>query len=168
MTTTPSPITPTLPSGYTVPSSVPTQAQAASNGINANTFLKLLVAQLQYQDPNNPSNPTQYLTQTAAFEEVQQLDSLQTSVQALTQQQQVSSGVAMLGQKVTASTGTSGSSVSGVVSAVQLTSTGPVLTVAGQQVPLSAVQSVTAAASGSSSTTTTPPSSTTTTPTTTA
>lgn len=161
MTTTPSPITSTLPSGYTVPSSDPTEAQAASSGINANTFLQLLVAQLQYQDPNDPSDPTQYLTQTASFEEVEQLDSLQTSVQALTTQQQVTSGIGMLGQQVTASVGTDGSTVSGVVSAVQLASTGPVLTVAGQQVPLSAVQSVTAATTGSGSTTSTSTTSTT-------
>lgn len=152
MTTTPSPITPTLPAGYTVPSSDPTTAQAASNGINANTFLQLLVAQLKYQNPNSPSNPTQYLTQTAAFEEVQQLDSLQTSIQTLTSQQQTSAGVGMLGQQVTASTGAHGATVQGVVSAVQLTSSGPVLTVAGQQVPLSAVQSVTAASSATSPT----------------
>lgn len=37
------------------------------------TFLKLLVAQLKYQDPSNPADSTQFLAQTAQFTQVEKL-----------------------------------------------------------------------------------------------
>ena len=47
------------------------QATAASlantNQLNQDTFLKLLVAQMKYQDPLSPTDSTQFLTQTAQF-----------------------------------------------------------------------------------------------------
>src|ERR1039458_10383047 len=90
-----------------------------SNGVNADTFLKLLVAQLQYQNPDNPVDSTQFLSQTASFEEVQELGSLQTSLSSLVTSQQAGAATSMLGQQVTG-TDQSGNSVSGVVSGIQL------------------------------------------------
>ena len=37
------------------------------------TFLKLLVAQLKYQDPSKPADSTQFLAQTAQFTQVEKL-----------------------------------------------------------------------------------------------
>ena len=42
------------------------------------TFLKLLVAQLKYQDPTNPTDATQFMSQTAQFTMVEKLDALST------------------------------------------------------------------------------------------
>ena len=39
------------------------QTQSASQ--DQNTFLKLLVAQLQYQDPASPADPTAYISEMA-------------------------------------------------------------------------------------------------------
>ncbi len=62
----------------------PSQANAASTtasppatpsagGIDTNTFLKLLTTQLQAQDPLNPVNPTDFVTQLAQFSSLEQL-----------------------------------------------------------------------------------------------
>jgi flagellar basal-body rod modification protein FlgD len=37
---------------------------------NQNVFLQLLVTQLKYQDPQNPADGTQFITQLAQFTEV--------------------------------------------------------------------------------------------------
>ena len=39
---------------------------------NTSTFLNLLVAQLQYQDPTNPVDGTAFVTQLAEFNDVEQ------------------------------------------------------------------------------------------------
>ena len=66
-----------LPPGDTAsarPASTSSTADGlGSNGVNADTFLQLLVAQLQYQNPDSPVDSTQFLAQTASFEEVQEL-----------------------------------------------------------------------------------------------
>ena len=106
--------TATLPAGDTASAISGTSSATnllGSNGVNADTFLKLLVAQLQYQNPDNPVDSTQFLSQTASFEEVQELGSLQTSLSSLVTSQQAGAATSMLGQQVTG-TDQSGNSVS--------------------------------------------------------
>jgi flagellar basal-body rod modification protein FlgD len=45
---------------------------AASTSVDKNMFLQLLVAQLQNQDPLNPSDGTQFVTQLAQFQQLEQ------------------------------------------------------------------------------------------------
>ena len=121
------------------------QSSAASNPLqslqNPNTFLNLLVAQLKYQDPLNPTSGTQFLSQTAQLTEVETMTQLQQEVsQEVTSQQQQAS-TSMIGQTVSA-TLADGTSVSGIVQGVSLASGGPMLNVNGTSVPLGDVQSV--------------------------
>ncbi|MFN7993821.1 MAG: flagellar hook capping FlgD N-terminal domain-containing protein [Bryobacteraceae bacterium] len=50
---------------------------------NENTFLQLLVAQMQNQDPMNPQDSSQFLTQLAQFSQVEQLIGIHSDTQAL-------------------------------------------------------------------------------------
>jgi flagellar basal-body rod modification protein FlgD len=53
-----------------------TPASSSTNNLaspDENTFLKLLVAQLQAQDPLNPSDSTQFVSQLAQFSSLEQL-----------------------------------------------------------------------------------------------
>jgi flagellar basal-body rod modification protein FlgD len=43
-----------------------------SKAIDKNAFLQLLVAQMKNQDPMNPSDGTQFLTQLAQFQQLEQ------------------------------------------------------------------------------------------------
>ena len=67
-------------------SSSTSDLSAASNiSVNSETFLTLLVAQLQYQDPLNPQNDTEFITQLAqmsTLEEMQQIGDGMSSIQA--------------------------------------------------------------------------------------
>lgn len=55
-------------------------APATSNLANQNTFLQLLVAQLQNQDPLNPEDGTQFVSQLAQLSELQQVISINQGV----------------------------------------------------------------------------------------
>lgn len=116
------------------------------SGANANTFLQLLVAQLQYQDPDNPTDPTTMMSETASFEEVSQLDSMQTSLTSMAAASQVSMAASMLGQTVSG-TDANGNAVTGVVSSVNLNSGNPLLTVGTSQMPLTNVTTLSQAGS---------------------
>ena len=59
---------------------------AASSGtppVTENMFLKLLVAQLQNQDPTNPADSTQFVTQLAQFQTMQQSLNQGTDISAI-------------------------------------------------------------------------------------
>ncbi|MFZ0158131.1 MAG: flagellar hook capping FlgD N-terminal domain-containing protein [Kineosporiaceae bacterium] len=110
--------------------------------MDTNTFLKLLVAQLQYQDPSNPADSSQFLAQTAQFtavEKMQQLTDLQQKVLDASNSQTATS---LVGKRVTY-TDVSGTARTGLVSACTLGATTPNLTVDGITVELTAVTSVT-------------------------
>jgi flagellar basal-body rod modification protein FlgD len=73
--------------GTTLPAS--TAASTASSSSNSNslasqqTFLQLLVAQLQNQDPTQPVQGTEFVTQLATFSDVEQNLAVRQDVDAI-------------------------------------------------------------------------------------
>jgi flagellar basal-body rod modification protein FlgD len=104
---------------------------SASNGLGKDTFLKLLVAQLEYQDPSHPADSTQFLSQTATFTQVEKLTDIDTALTALLASQQTAVATGLLGRQVTWNDSSSGRDVghTGVVSGVSASAAGPVLSV---------------------------------------
>jgi flagellar basal-body rod modification protein FlgD len=70
-------ISPTLLSTAT-----PTYATSAAGTLGKDDFLKLLVKQLQNQDPMNPLDSSQFATQLAQFSSVEQLANINTNLEA--------------------------------------------------------------------------------------
>ncbi len=57
-----------------------TKAEAKSNStVDKEQFLQLLVAQMQYQDPLEPTNNTEYVSQLATFSELEQMQNMSKS-----------------------------------------------------------------------------------------
>jgi flagellar basal-body rod modification protein FlgD len=56
-----------------------TSETKASQQLDKNAFLKLLVAQLSNQDPLQPSNDTEYIAQLAQFSSLEQMESLNSA-----------------------------------------------------------------------------------------
>lgn len=54
-------------------SSPPATADSATDNVDETQFLQLLVAQIQYQDPTNPTDSTAFVTQLAQFSSLEQL-----------------------------------------------------------------------------------------------
>jgi flagellar basal-body rod modification protein FlgD len=129
----------------------PTPAQTAtprSTGADSladpNTFLKLLVAELKYQNPMNPADPNQYLAQTAQFTMVQKINDLDTQMTSMLASSQQAAAAALIGRQIVGNTAT-GAPVTGIVSGLQMASGGPLLVVNGKTVPMGNVTSVAAA-----------------------
>jgi|SRR5665213_710994 len=83
--------------------STPAAASAASQTVSADTFLKLLVAQMQNQDPLNPMDNAQVTSQMAQINTVTGINTLNTSVQSLSSQftqMQALQGASLVGQSV--------------------------------------------------------------------
>lgn len=56
------------------------KANASSNGMDKDAFLQLLVAQMRYQDPLEPTSNTEYISQYAQFSQVEQLQNMALSM----------------------------------------------------------------------------------------
>ena len=69
----------------------PGPAKAATNqarqGVDSNTFLKLLVAQLKNQDPLEPQQGAEFVAQLAQFNSLEQLISINNRLDQLVGQQ---------------------------------------------------------------------------------
>ncbi len=105
---------------------------ASSNAIDPlldkNAFLKLMMTQLQNQDPLNPQDPSQYLGQLAQLTSVEQMTNIATSGQQVAQEQNAGTALQLLGRTVTY-VDANGNSQTGTVSKVDFTSSGPSLTI---------------------------------------
>src|ERR1700693_2980314 len=74
--TDPTALTSSASSTATTPATDPTAALA-----NEDTFLQLLVAQIKNQDPTNPTDSVQFLTQLAQFSQLEQLIGIRQELQ---------------------------------------------------------------------------------------
>jgi len=99
------------------------------------TFLKLLVAQLKYQDPLQPSDPQSFLSQTAQFTSVEKLTELAKQLETSTKTSSIATAAGLLGRWVSYSD-EQGAEVIGQVAAASPTADGIVLSVGGKDVRL--------------------------------
>ena len=70
------------PKDATAPNSNSTNA-ASSSDITSDDFLTLLVSELKNQDPTQPTDPNQYITQLAQVNSLQQLISINQGIGTL-------------------------------------------------------------------------------------
>lgn len=105
----------------------------SADNISTNEFLDLMLTSLQNQDPLNPSSsdPTQYLTELAQMTAVEQETNTAQSTQESATETAVSQAISLIGDTVTYINQTTGASETGTVNSVQITSSGPTLTVGG-------------------------------------
>ena len=116
-------------------------ASTSKTAADKDTFLKLMVAQLKYQDPMKPADGAEFLAQTAQFTMVEKIEELanQMTVMATSERQGSASG--MIGRWIEG-TDSAGTAVEGNVTGVRLENTGPVLMVGDREVALTSVKEV--------------------------
>jgi len=130
-----------------------TIANASASMLSSNEFLNLMMDQLENQDPLNPSSsdPTQYLTELAQMTSVEQETTTAQNTQTTAQAQAVSQAIGLIGDSVTYIDQNDGSHVTGTVTSVQITSSGPTVTVGGVSgISLGSIINVTAAGAATS------------------
>jgi flagellar basal-body rod modification protein FlgD len=113
----------------------------AKNTLTTQDFLQLLSTQMQNQDPLQPMDDTAYLAQMAQFTSLQQMNTLTSTVAQLSSSQQNLGASSYLGKTVKMNDGNN-STVSGVVTSVDLSGTTPTLQVNGTSYPLTSLLSV--------------------------
>jgi len=109
--------------------------------LDQDAFLKLLVAQMRYQDPSKPMDADAMMSEEATFTQVQQLTQLVTLQQNQISAQHLQAASAMVGRTV-AFTTSDGHTGTGVVTSATLTGSEPTLKVGNKDVPLSSVTEV--------------------------
>jgi flagellar basal-body rod modification protein FlgD len=128
-----------------VSSTTATSSQVArtdtGGSLGQDAFLKLLVAQMQNQDPMQPEDSGQMMSQLASFSQVSQLQSLTSASQAQALGQDFSTAVALIGKNVTY-TKTDGSQASGAVTAVKSDPSGALLEIGTDEVHTGAIVKV--------------------------
>ena len=120
--------------GTGVATTTATTSVDRANQNNKDMFLQLLVAQMRYQDPNNPASTTEFMSQTATFTQVEKLEELaEQNASLLTLQKSLSAG-ALVGHAVTW-TDEEGAAQSGTVTSVRFGGDEPTAVVDGKEVP---------------------------------
>ncbi len=139
MTVNPADAVPTPLSGMTTREAP--QSPDANSELGQDAFLKLLVAQLKYQDPLNPADGAEFLAQTAQFTMVEKLADLEAQGQSTVTSQQQMQAAQLVGRQVTYVDST-GNLVEGVVESAEYTPDGQSLTIDGQAVELDNITKV--------------------------
>lgn len=131
------PITPATTSSTSDTSS--TSSSLGTAGLlDPSTFLSLLVDELKYQNPLDPTSSSDFMSQIAQLSQVEQLQSVSSA-------SQMGEAAGLIGRTVTANE--SGGTITGVVSGVTNGSTGPLLDVGNDTVSLADVEQIGDAAS---------------------
>ena len=130
-----------------------TKKDAPSKELDKDTFLKLLVAQMKYQNPAQPTDATQFLAQTAQFTTVEKLSNIEASQQSLLTAQLQLGAANLIGKTVTYDVPDTSKPadkdgnqptklLTGVVTAASFTGSTPTVKVGDTDVALSTVKEV--------------------------
>ena len=126
------------------PTTVPTDgatSQLDPQTIGKDTFLKLLVAQLKYQNPMEPVDSSQFMAQTAQFTMVEKLQAMAAQTDALVAGEASQRAAGLLGRQVTY-LDDQGAAQTGVVTGTKFGTDGPVLKLGTTEISLNAVREV--------------------------
>lgn len=96
-----------------------TQEKSQSNALDKDSFLKIFAAQLQYQNPAEPMDSSNLISQMAQFSMVEQLYNVSRVLEEMVQAQAFSQATSMIGHEVKLITG-EGETVSGIVEKVNM------------------------------------------------
>ena len=103
-------------------------------------FLKLLVAQMENQDPLNPSSNEDMVMQLAQFSSIEQTERMNNNLEHFIQDNTMGMASSMIGQEIEAANPDSGQITKGVVTQVNINGQGTSLVVGNNQVDLEHVE----------------------------
>ncbi len=95
------------------------QQRQPTNTLGKDAFLKLLVAQLKYQNPLEPTDASEFMAQTAQFTMVEKLEEMAEVIEGSALGQRLATGSALVGRTVSWLK-EDGTKPSGVVSSISV------------------------------------------------
>ena len=130
----------------------PGSQRVESPTLGQQDFLKLMIAQMRNQNPLEPQDNTQFITQLASFQTLTAMEEMSSALKALAQVSGLASASALVGRTVTATVAASADpqtgmprpaeSVSGVVTSVTFGKSGATVHIGNRAFPADAVQEV--------------------------
>jgi flagellar basal-body rod modification protein FlgD len=111
------------------------------NDLSMSDFIKMMVAELENQDPTNPMSNTEMLSQINQIRQVTSNDKLSSSIEALTLGQSLTTASSLIGKTITG-TNSLGNEITGTVDKVMIENGKPKLYSGSNIVDLTAVSSV--------------------------
>jgi flagellar basal-body rod modification protein FlgD len=90
----------TINSNLMLSSSQQNQSNTGSSSLGKDDFLKILMTQLQNQDPTNPMDDSQFISQMATFSSLEQLTNMNTQLGDLLQQNQIMGYSQLVGKEI--------------------------------------------------------------------
>ncbi|MEN2747880.1 flagellar hook capping FlgD N-terminal domain-containing protein [Sphingomonas sp. T9W2] len=103
------------------------QTATSAFGLGFDALLKIILTQLTYQDPLKPMDNFQFVSQLAQFSQVQQGQTANERLQAMTAMQATNQATGLLGKRVDIAAGAA--TLSGMVTAIALSSGTPSITI---------------------------------------
>ena len=119
-----------------------TTKKSDSSGLDDDDFMKLLLAQIQNQNPLEPMDNQEFMSQLTQMNSLNVLKSIDANMENLLTEDQFSNAAAMIGKEVEYTLG-GDTTLSGTVSAVSIEDGIVMLTIDGVQIPLSDVTKIT-------------------------
>ena len=118
-----------------------TSATNAMTQITPDDFLKMLITQLQNQDPLNPSDSNQILQQISQIDNIEATTTLSTSLNAVATDQGFQAASGLIGLQVQG-IDSNGNPVSGTVDSASFSNGTASLNVGNQTMPLSGISAI--------------------------
>lgn len=110
--------------------------------LDKDDFLKLLITQLQHQDPNNPMEDREFIAQMAQFSSMEQMLNVNKSLDKLVGRFDFQSSFDLLGKQVDVVGGDESVVASGMVSSINKKGEEVFVTIDGKSYPTSDIRNV--------------------------
>ncbi len=110
---------------------------------SSDDFLKLLTTQLRYQNPLDPVNDSQFVSQLSQISTVEGIQKLNSNMSELLLMQSLSQGANLIGKKISYDSDGKGTLVQGTVQSVQVNAGRVSLQVSGKAVNMSQIRGLT-------------------------
>ena len=126
------------------------QSSSSTNSFQSLTtqdFLNMMVAELQNQDPMNPTDSSEILQEVSQIDAIQSNTQLTTTLQGVQLGQSIATASALIGMTVTG-TDANGNAVSGTVSSASINNGAAELQIGSSSIPLGNVTGVQGYGSG--------------------
>ena len=127
--------------GTTATSTTAPAATTSRSDMDKDTFMKLLIAQMRYQDPTKPLDGAQFVAESAQFTTLEVLQKLQASQAEMATFQSTLLSSGLIGKTVTA-TGSDGKEVTGLVSSARVVAGQAYIVVNDTSLPVSSVSKI--------------------------
>lgn len=118
------------------------QSSSRSQTMDSEVFMKLLVTQLQNQDPSSPMDTNQMISQQTQLAMMEQITNQTTTTNENFSLQMRIAAANLVGKQVSYTDATSGTSITGTATAVSYAASVPTVTVNGKEVNLDVISGI--------------------------